>query len=500
MSGLTLNRLHPTELGSVSAKIKQPGYDRQDLKTGIVHLGIGAFHRAHQAWYTEQCLNLQKDMSWGILGVSLRSATVQNQLLPQDCFYTVVEKDSCKENYHIIGAIKDVLVAPHDPQEVISRMVADETKIISLTVTEKGYCHNPSTGNLDISHPDIQFDLANIHRPKTAIGFICAALQQRQKAGNKAFTVLSCDNLSNNGSLLKNLILQFAEQLDKRLHRWLQAELHCPSTMVDRIVPATTTEDIMQLEQRSGYVDRGMVVTEPFSQWIIEDKFAGSKPCWEKMGALLVDDVTPYEEMKLRLLNGAHSIIAYLGTVTGHAYVADIIAKPLLKQYVQCFMTQAAESINAPAGIDIPDYQAQLLARFTNTALLHKTTQIAMDGSRKIPQRWLNTIRYRLKQGDDIDLLSFALATWIYHLGGKNEIGEQIVVSDPIAEMLQERLLVAGNDTQKIINTCLSVEAVFGSDLMSNTKLHSTVKRWYRRLRKKGAYSCVEDLLKGCAE
>ncbi|MDZ7869103.1 MAG: mannitol dehydrogenase family protein, partial [Rheinheimera sp.] len=315
---------------------------QQKVTPRIVHLGIGAFHRAHLAWYTDALMHAGGDdpWPWAIMGVSLRSAEVAAQLNPQKGLYTLQQSSASSTSQQVIQSVLGVLVAPQDPAAVIALLGARTTEIISLTVTEKGYCLDLVSRQLDFAHPDIVFDLAHPSTPRSAIGYLVAGLAERFAKGYPAPTILCCDNLPQNGVTLARLVTQYAWQLNQELAAWISAQVAFPSSMVDRIVPATTQADIDALSAVSGYVDPAMVKTEQFSQWVIEDKFAGTRPAWELVGAVLVPDVTPYEHAKLRLLNGAHSALAYLGTLSGYSYVHQVVADPLFHRYLRHLMTQ----------------------------------------------------------------------------------------------------------------------------------------------------------------
>lgn len=486
-----MQRLNADTLKQVSARVEMPQYDRTKVRAGIVHLGIGAFHRAHQAWYTEQLLN-QGAADWQIIGASLRSASVQQQLAPQDGLYTLVERGAEGERFQVVGAVKEVLVGPEDPQALLAAMAAADTKIVSLTITEKGYCHDPATGNLNLEHPDIQHDLAQLHNPKSAIGYLVAALRQRREAGVPSFTAMSCDNLPDNGRVLEQVVIQFAEQVDTELARWIQAHTRFPCTMVDRIVPATTEADRAELESQLGLRDEGVVLAEPFSQWVIEDNFAGPRPAWETVGALLVKDVYDYEVMKLRLLNGSHSLLAYTGYLAGFATVSELMTEPAFVRLCKVFMDrEVGETLKVPTGFDMEDYKRQLRERFANPGLKHRTWQIAMDGSQKIPQRWLQTLREQLAGEGHIELLCLALAAWIRYLTGVGEQGQAIDVQDPLVERLQSLLKMYERNAPAQVQAVLGIQEIFGADLSNEPRLQSCISDWLERFYHQGVLATI---------
>jgi fructuronate reductase len=400
------------------------GYDRAAQAVGIVHFGIGAFHRAHQAWYTDRAMDAG-DRDWAIVGVSLRSGEVAAQMNPQDGLYTLTERSAAGEATRLIGAAKGVLVASENPAAVVAALAAPQTRIASFTITEKGY-GRAADGSLD---PALAGDVS-------VYAFLRRGLRARRDAGLPGLTLLSCDNLADNGRQLARLIGEYLDREDPRLRDWFERECTCPSSMVDRIVPATTVADRERLADHIGLEDAAAVMTEPFSQWVIEDKFAGPRPRWEAVGAELVAEVTPYETAKLRLLNGAHSALAYLGLERGHTYVHEAIADPGLRPLVERLMRdEAVPTIAAAPGQNLDAYIDVLLARFANPTLAHRLIQIAMDGSQKIPQRWLATLADSQAQGRECPAILAALAAWLRHVRGDNA-AKWGPVDDPLAAEL----------------------------------------------------------------
>lgn len=487
-----MQRLNPALLDELKS-IRQPNYPRDELRPGIVHLGIGAFHRAHQAFYTEQVLN-EGGGDWGIIGCSLRSDQVREQLAPQDGLYTLLQRGTTNDR-QIIGVVQKVLVGPEDPQAIIDAIAEESIKVVSLTVTEKGYCHHPATGALNQDHPDIQHDLSHPLFPKSAVGYIVAGLERRRRDGRPGVTLLSCDNLPNNGRVLQAVITDFAQRSNPGLIAWIAQNVRFPCTMVDRIVPATTPEDIQCLEREYGYTDEAMVVAEPFSQWVIENDFAASRPPWEKVGALLVADVAPYENLKLRLLNGSHSALAYTGYLAGCNTIYQVMQNPTLAALCQRFMGLAASTLGAPEGFDIDAYQADLVERFANPGLAHRTWQIAMDGSQKLPQRWLDTLRDLLKQGEDTRLLSLAIAAWMRYISGENEDGNAIEVVDPMHDVFVQISQKHGVDRAAYVQALFHLKPIFGEDLASNKRLTSEVTELLKSIDECGVLTTAERVL-----
>jgi fructuronate reductase len=496
-----MNRLNQKLLSDLPKDIILPAYNRTALKPGIVHLGIGAFHRAHQAFYTEAVLN-KFGGDWGIVGSSLRSASVRDQLVPQDCLYTLVERSGDGEKLQVIGAVLDTLVGPENPAALVEQMAGSNIKIVSLTITEKGYCHDPATGNLNLAHPDIIHDLEYLDRPVSAIGFLVAALKQRFDKNQKAFTLLSCDNLPNNGEVLEKVITQFAAKISPEFSAWIKAHATFPCTMIDRIVPATTDDDRRDIEARlsingESVRDEGMVVCEPFTQWVVEDKFADGRPAWEKVGVLLVDDVRVFEKIKLRLLNGAHSTMAYTGYLSGFQYISEVMEQPAFVNLIKTYMArEAGETVIAPAGFDIEAYKQQLRERFSNKALKHRTWQIAMDGSQKLPQRLLETLREQLAGNGHIDILCLGVAAWIRYVSGVDETGVAIEVSDPLAKELRAACDANQGDPAGMVKAVVGIQKVFGTDLINEARFVETTTEWLERFYVKGVLGSVQDAFK----
>jgi fructuronate reductase len=488
-----MNRLNKSLLNNLPKDVILPKYNRDKLVPGIIHLGIGAFHRAHQAFYTEAVLN-QFGGNWGIIGCSLRSANVRDQLVPQDCLYTLVEKSSNSEKLQMIGAVIDTLVGPENPAALVSAMSQSSIKIISLTVTEKGYCHDPATGNLNLQHPDIIHDLQNINRPVSAIGFIVAALKNRFEKQQEAFTIISCDNLPNNGEVLEKVVLQFSEKLSTDLAKWIKSHAAFPCTMIDRIVPATTDDDRRDIETRLGLRDEAMVVCEPFSQWVIEDKFAGERPEWDRVGVLIVKNVRAFEKIKLRLLNGAHSTMAYCGYLSGFQYISEVMEEPAFVNLIKTYMArEAGETLSAPDGFDIEAYKQQLRDRFSNKSLKHRTWQIAMDGSQKLPQRLLETLREQLKANGHIDILCLGVAAWIRYVSGVDEKGAAIEVSDPLAKELRAACDANQGDPSAMVRAIVGIQKIFGNDLIHESVFIEITSNWLESFYTKGVLQTVRE-------
>jgi fructuronate reductase len=490
---MTMQRLSHKTLTALPTSVKRPSYDIASVKPGIVHLGVGAFHRAHQAVMTEAVL-ASGDKDWGIVAASLRSADTRDALGPQDGLYTVSVKASEGETLAVIGAIREVIVAPDSPERLIAVMAHPGIRIVSLTVTEKGYCHDPATGTLNEAHPDIIHDLAHPDCPRTAPGYIIAALMRRRAAGVPPFTVLCCDNLPSNGKTVHRVLSRLAELVDPALGEFVRTKVACPCTMVDRIVPATTDDDRKRISAVLGVKDAWPVVTEPFTQWVIEDHFPTGRPQWELAGAQFAGDVEPFEHMKLRLLNGAHSTLAYLGALAGHETVALASNDPLFIGLLRGLWQEAIPTLLQPEGQDLAAYSKALLARFQNRAIRHLTHQIAMDGSQKLPQRLLGTIRDNLAAGRSISHLSLGVAGWMRYVTGDDEKGVRFEIRDPLAAKLKDIVQSAGTDTASLCDGLLGIDSIFGTDLPRNDVFRATVLMHLESLLANGAARTIQAL------
>jgi fructuronate reductase len=465
--------------------VELPRYGRSQVKRGVVHLGIGAFTRAHQIAYFEHALNAG-DLRWGVVAASLRSAGVRDQMKSQDCLYTLVERDGDTERLHLIGAVQDVLVAPENPHALVAAMASAETEIVTLTVTEKGYKLDPVTGALLLDDPAIVADLATPDAPQTAPGFIVAALRARRDAGLTPFTAISCDNLPHNGQRLRDAVVALARASDPALADWIAERGAFPQTMVDRIVPATVDADISALADRTGVEDRAMVKTEPFSQWVIQDWFCGERPDFEAAGVQITPAVAPWEDAKLRLLNGAHSSIAYLGGLAGIEFVDQVVARPDGARFVEALWDEAASTLAPIEGLDVPAYRRQLMARFSNSALQHKTRQIAMDGSQKLPQRLLASIAARRERGQPVEALSLGVAAWMRWQDGCDDSGAGFTVDDPLADVLARAVAAATSPEDKVA-ALLSLPQIFPPALADDAVFRGDLVRHLASLTERGS-------------
>ena len=478
-------------LAALPPAIRRPAYDPAKVGHGIVHLGIGAFHRAHQAIYTDDAI-ADAGGDWGICGVSLRNPDVRDRLMPQEGLYTAVEKSPAGTRRRIVGSVRDVLFLGEDRARIDARLADPATKVVTLTVTEKGYCHDPATGRLNFDHPDIAHDLTHPDTPASVVGLLVAALAARCAARSGALSIVSCDNLPHNGKVLRGLVAAFAEARDRALARWIDANAAFPSTMIDRIVPATTAADIVENDAALGLHDAAPVVFEPFEQWVIENEFVTPRPAWEAGGAQFVADVAPFEAMKLRLLNASHSAFAYLGFLAGHEYIYQVAAQPAFVAFMRRFMAdEASPTIDVPPGVDLVAYRDALVERFGNPALPHRTQQIAMDGSQKLPQRLLATARDNLATGRPVRLVTLAVAGWMRYVSGSDEKGQPIKVSDPLAPQFAEIAAAHRGDPAGLARGLLALRTIFSDDLAADQHFVAPVCDWLAKLYADGAARTV---------
>jgi fructuronate reductase len=486
-----MTRLSAATLSGLPASVARPSYEFGRVGIGIVHLGIGAFYRAQGAVYTDDAL-AREPGDWGICGVSLRSPDVRDRLVPQDALYTAVEKSPAGIRRRVIGSVREVLFLGDERDKVHARLAAAATRIVSLTITEKGYCHDPATGRLNLGHPDIVHDLADPKHPSTAVGLLVSALEARRRSHAKPFTIMCCDNLPHNGALVRGLVLAFANARAPQLVQWIEEHVRFPSTMVDRIVPATTDADIAENDIALGMHDSAPVMHEPFKQWVIEDTFAAGRPAWEHVGAQLVGNVEPFEAMKLRLLNASHSALAYLGFLAGYEFIYQVAAQPEFVAYMRALMRdEVAPTLALPGGVDVAAYQNALVERFRNPALPHRTQQIAMDGSQKLPQRLLGTVRDNLAAGRSIDRLALGVAAWMRYVAGVDEAGRAISVSDPLAGDFARIASEHRGNPAGLARGLLGVRAVFGDDLPTVAPFAGKVTAWLTALDADGAARTV---------
>ncbi|WP_196208170.1 mannitol dehydrogenase family protein [Citrobacter sp. Res13-Sevr-PEB04-36] len=475
----------------LAAKAALPGYDRTKLVPRIVHLGFGAFHRAHQGVYAD-ILAAEHGSDWGYCEVNLIGGEQQiADLKQQDNLYTVAEMSADAWTARVVGVVKSALHAQVDGLEaVFAALCEPQVAIVSLTITEKGYCHSPATGKLMLENPLIAADLQNPQQPKSAPGVIVEALARRKAAGLSAFTVMSCDNMPENGHVMRNVVTAYARAVNAGLADWIEHNVTFPSTMVDRIVPAVTPDTLDKIEQLTGVRDPAGVACEPFRQWVIEDNFVAGRPQWEKAGAELVADVIPFEEMKLRMLNGSHSFLAYLGYLAGYQHINDCMGDDNYRLTARALMLQEQAPTLKVKGVDLQQYADRLIERYSNPALRHRTWQIAMDGSQKLPQRMLDSVRWHIVQGSRFDLLALGVAGWMRYVGGVDEQGNAIEISDPLLPVIQTAVQ-GSKEGEERVQALLAIDAIFGHELPQVELFRINVTEAYLTLLAEGAKTTV---------
>lgn len=484
------SRLSDAALADLPAAWGRPIYDRGQ-PCGVVHLGTGAFHRAHQACYFD-ALMAAGHRGWMIRGASLRSAAVAQAMNPQDGLFTALVCDDGEETAQVVGSVREVLVATDDPVALVRALADPAVALVTVTVTEKGYCLDPVTGVLRVDDPAVAADIASIAAPQTAPGFLVAGLAARRAEGTAPFTVLSCDNLPENGQRTRAAVIALAKAVDPTLADWIASEGAFPSSMVDRIVPATAPDDLVNFESTTGWRDEALVKTEPFAQWVVEDWFCNRRPALDDVGVTFTSDVAGWERVKLRLLNGAHSAIAYLGGLAGHTHVHQAMAAPGFGALIEALWDEAEVTLDPLEGFDPAEYRAQLRARFSNGALRHRTHQIAMDGSQKLPQRWLQTVQDYRKAGRGVPLaLTLALAGWMRWQGGRDDAGAPFVVDDPLAANTVAAFSQAGGDPAAQVRSLLSIGAIFGDALPADAEFVAALTRSYIAIAEHGAGTSV---------
>ncbi|MDT7451034.1 mannitol dehydrogenase family protein [Citrobacter koseri] len=475
----------------LTAKASLPHYDRARLVPRIVHLGFGAFHRAHQGVYAD-ILAAEHNSDWGYCEVNLIGGEQQiADLKQQDNLYTVAEMSADAWTARVVGVVKNALHAQVDGLEtVLAAMCEPQVAIVSLTITEKGYCHSPATGQLMLDHPMIAADLQNPQQPKSAPGVVVEALARRKATGLAPFTVMSCDNMPENGHVMRNVVTAYARAVDAELAAWIEQHVTFPSTMVDRIVPAVTADTLDKIEQLTGVRDPAGVACEPFRQWVIEDNFVAGRPEWEKAGAELVADVIPFEEMKLRMLNGSHSFLAYLGYLAGYQHINDCMEDENYRLAAHALMLQEQAPTLKVKGVDLKRYADLLIARYSNPALRHRTWQIAMDGSQKLPQRMLDSVRWHIAHNSRFDLLALGVAGWMRYVGGVDEQGNPIEISDPLLPVIQQAVQ-GSEEGESRVQALLAIDAIFGNELPHVELFTNKVKEAYLSLLANGAKATV---------
>ncbi|SDU92398.1 mannitol dehydrogenase family protein [Pseudomonas corrugata] len=490
-------KLNRQNLHNLKPEVALPAYSLGDIRQGIAHIGVGGFHRAHQAYYTNALMNTGTDLDWGICGVGLRAEDrrARDDLASQDYLFTLYELgDNDDTEVRVIGAINDMLLAEDGAQVLIDKLAEPQIRIVSLTITEGGYCIDDSNGEFMAHLPQIQHDLAHPDAPTTVFGFLCAALARRRAAGTPAFTLMSCDNLPHNGAVARKALLAFATLHNAELAQWIDHNVGFPNAMVDRITPMTSAAHRLQLHDEHGIDDAWPVVCEPFVQWVLEDRFVNGRPAWEKVGVQFTDDVSPYEEMKIKLLNGSHLALTYLGFLKGYRFVHETMNDPLFVRYIRAYMDLDVTPQLAPVpGIDLSDYKNTLVERFSNQAIADQLERVCSDGSSKFPKFTVPTINRLIADGGETRRAALVVAAWAVYLKGVDENGVNYTIPDPRAEFCQA--LVA--DDALVTQRMLEVEEIFGTAIPHSAEFVAAFEWCCNSLREHGVTRTLERVLEG---
>ena len=485
--------LRANTLATCAKRLPIPDYDRSRLEVGVVHFGVGGFHRAHQAMYHDRLMNQGQGLDWGICGVGVMplDRRMKEVLDAQDGLYTLIEKHS-DGTYEprVIGAIAGYLFAPDDAEAVIEKMAAESTRIVSLTVTEGGYHLHAVTGEFDPADPAVARDLEPGATPRTTFGLITEALGRRRVRGLAPFTVMSCDNLPGNGHLTKAVVTAFARLRDPALGEWVEREVRFPNSMVDRITPVTVDADRDEVRERFGVEDRWPVVCEPFTQWVLEDVFSAGRPPYEQAGVQVVEDVEPYELMKLRLLNGGHQALGYLGYLAGYRLVHEAAQDPLFGRFLLGYMAEeAAPTLPPVPGVDLDEYQHTLVERFSNPEVADTLARLCAESSDRIPKFILPVIRHQLANGGEIARSAAVVAGWARYAEGVDEDGEPIEVVDRLSDGLTETARRQRDDPDAFIAN----RELFG-DLIDDERFRDAYRSALTSLHERGARATLESL------
>ncbi|WP_432544398.1 mannitol dehydrogenase family protein [Kineococcus sp. SYSU DK002] len=473
--------LRDSTLGDLPAGVEAPGYDRTALRPAVVHIGVGGFHRAHQAVYLDD-LARTGETGWGLVGVGLRSPGMGQVLADQDGLFLVVERGGEQERARVVGVLNRYLFAPDDPGAVLDALAAETTRVVTLTITGTGYRIDPHTGEFDADDDDLRADLADPAAPRTVFGFLVEALDRRRRAGLPPFTVLSCDNMPDNGTAARTAVVSFARSRDEGLAGWIEAEGAFPSSMVDRITPTTTPGEREVVVARTGVDDRWPVVTEPFRQWIVEDSFACGRPPLERVGVQFVDDVAPYEAMKTRMLNAGHCALAYLGILAGYSTIDEVLADWVFRAYFEHLLADEIVPLLPPVpGIDLAEYQQTLVRRFSNPEMGDQLTRLGRRGSSKMPNYVFPSVEAAVAAGRPHQLLLLAVAGWMRFLRGYDYAGNDVPVDGPLAD----RLVELARQGQEEPEPLMSEKTVFG-DLRDDPGFASGVEVALRALEEQG--------------
>ena len=492
-------RLSDQSLGTLPHHVQRPAYVRADSSVGIVHIGVGHFHRAHQALIIDRLLTQGRATDWAICGVALLPTDegLARSLQQQSGLYTLVEKSSTGEwDFRVMGSITEILFGPDNPDAVLDRMSDPATKIVSLTITEGGYNIVPTTGDFDLANDDVRRDLANDDTPVTVFGVVTEALRRRRTMGVAPFTVLSCDNIQHNGDVARHAFSSFAAARDAALGQWMRVEVAFPNSMVDRITPGTTAEDVVSVSHELGITDEWPVLCEPFFQWVIEDNFPSGRPEWERAGVQMTSDVAPYEKMKLRLLNASHQGLAYFASLMGYEYVHDAARDPRIATFLRRYMDrEATPTLDPVEGVDLDAYKTELIERFANPEVKDTVARLAAETSDRIPKWLLPVIRERLLEDGDIRCSAAIVASWARYAEAVAEDGQPIEVVDPLKDQL---VPIAQRQREQPL-AFIENRELFG-DLVDDERFVDPYLQTLQRLHTDGAEATLEWILHVCSE
>jgi mannitol-1-phosphate/altronate dehydrogenase len=486
-----ISRLTQQSLDGYVGRLVLPSYDRSTLVPSVVHLSVGGFSRAHQLTYFDEIAQRRLSTQWGVVGIGLRSRSMKEALAPQDHLYTVVERSPDGENARVVGVMVDYHFAPDDPARVLDVLTDARTRMVTLTITDAGYRLDPHTSAFDADDDDVRWDLRHPDRPRTVFGFLVESLRRRRRAGLPPFTVVSCDNAHRNGSVARAAVSSFAALRDPELARWIADEVSFPSSMVDRITPHTSPQEREAVARRYGLDDCWPVITEPFSQWVIEDDFSNGRPPLDEVGVRFVDDVGAYELMKTRLLNASHCALGHLGALAGYTSIDQLMVDDLFVDYATRFMDdEVTPLLPEPEGIDLTVYKRTLLLRFANPAIADGLDRLCRRASTKMSHHVLPSLRQALAEDRPHRMLALAVAAWFRYLGGRDDDGRRLVVDDPHAARLQRLARRGGTDPRPL----LAERSIFG-DLGDDPRLVALLRDYLERMARDGVRATLADEL-----
>jgi mannitol-1-phosphate/altronate dehydrogenase len=495
-----MNELTESTLATLPSNVATPSYDRTQLKRGIAHFGVGNFHRAHQAFYVDRCLALPDQSDWGIVGIGLaggeRGRNKADQFRSQDCLYSLtVAPANGDTSVRVIGAQLDYLLAPEQPAEVLELLTDPALRIVTLTITEGGYHVDPETGVFLTDHPDVAHDLSGDSDPRTVFGFVTEALARRRSAGTNPFTVVSCDNLRHNGEVARAAFVGFASALDQELGAWIDSNVMFPNSLVDRITPSVTAQDVARLNAASGLADQIPLVAEDFSQWVIEDRFTDGRPALEEVGVAFSDEVKLWEQVKVRVLNAGHLTLTYPALLLGYREVAEAMRDQQVPVLLDRFLDAVVlPLLDAPRDVDLVTYKNTVLERFSNEAMHDQLTRIASDSASKVTVFLTTTLQQVLERGTDHRIPAFVLASWSCVLLGKDDDGKHFEVTEPRLDETARQLLISGDPYE-----ALCIEPLLASGVAEHADFVATFDHYRKALAEQGAQATLKTLLDATA-